>query len=353
MQTLYLHIGRGKTGTSALQKTLSKSRSALFQQGIKYLKAGDNGGGHLQFARSFIRHSPEYGNSKNCRDQVINEIRSISSTALLSSEHFEVANVADLKEFFSRHLPHVAVKIIYFVRSQDELAESQYNQMVKVGREFRSFDDFITDKLEGFDFAAVADLWATHFGESNIICRVYDARSSIDEQFLACLSGSNASDLRLRSNNKIDRLIEYFARIRTAKNMGDLLSLLTLPRERSGNKENESIDYRALMKARELNSLNAEQQKKLGTRSFSRDSKSDFPALFFDSATAREFRDRFSESNRRLTRKYLGNETADLGGRRYSDETRDAFRRQIDEYDVPDAACIIKNKLHNINQPNW
>jgi len=60
LKTLYLHIGRGKTGTTAQPAYLGRNRDALLAAGIDYLLAGDRGRGvgHQEFAKSFITDPP-------------------------------------------------------------------------------------------------------------------------------------------------------------------------------------------------------------------------------------------------------------------------------------------------------
>ena len=79
------------------------------------------------------------------------------------------------------------VRGIFLVRSQDELAESEYNQMVKLMRETRSPAAY-ADALEGADYAAECAAWAARFGAENIQARVYDgAAGDAVARFIDCL----------------------------------------------------------------------------------------------------------------------------------------------------------------------
>jgi hypothetical protein len=87
-------------------------------------------------------------------DRIQDEVRSElllaeKSVFLFSSENFTLVCPERVKAYFERVFGDVAFKIIFFARSQDELAESQYNQDVKWSGLAASFDDFIaTTALE-------------------------------------------------------------------------------------------------------------------------------------------------------------------------------------------------------------
>lgn len=144
LKTLYLHIGRGKTGTTAQQAYLGHNRDALLAAGIDYLLTGDRrrGVGHQEFAKSFIADPPGYmipaANPQEIRAETAAEIRaSTAPTLLLSSENFPLVDLDALKAWIGAVGVDLQVKVIFFVRSQDELAESEYNQIVKLKRETR------------------------------------------------------------------------------------------------------------------------------------------------------------------------------------------------------------------------
>ena len=80
-----------------------------------------------------------------------------------------------------------------------------------------------------------------------------------------------------------------------------------------------------------LNSVEVERRGPLYDLIFRSLAAKDFPALYFNSDEAREFRESFADTNRAITGRFSGAEKADLGGRRYSDFERDAIRRQIEE----------------------
>lgn len=80
--------------------------------------------------------------------------------------------------------------------------------------------------------------------------------------------------------------------------------------------------------------IEVENREALYRAMFEQFSRSDLPALLFDVDEAKQLRARFAESNKRFTARYLGTPLMELGGRRYSDSERAAWRRRIRELDL-------------------
>jgi len=307
LPTVYLHIGRGKTGTTALQRYMASVADSLAAQGIHYVRAGGGarGSGHQDFAKSFIRNLPDYMTPPSqpdaARRSVAGEIAHCGAEHIvLSSENFELADPGILRDFFCSLPLSYDVKVIYFARSQDELAESEYNQMVRVKGENRSFKEYAISYISEYDYSSILSPWTQEFGAENIICKIYDGvRSNIVSQFMECMPIvlSQSLDARILAPN--------------------------------GAGINASVGLRALVFARILNGIDLGDRFKFYETIFRGLVDHDIPALLFDSSEARQFREQFAASNKVFTRQYMGRELADLGGRRYTDEQRDAIRSRI------------------------
>jgi hypothetical protein len=304
MTIVYLHIGRGKTGTTALQIQLNLIRDRLFDSGIRYAWSDDKGSGtgHQNFAKSFISEYPAWmipaANPKAVREEVQAEIAEcVSPKILLSSENFPLCDIGEVKRFFYG-IPSVQlVKIILLVRSQDELAESQYNQLVKMKNLTASFEEFAETSLLHADFYKMASEWSDAFGEENIICRIFDAKSiNLMDDFLDCIEP-------LESRNWTGRLSKPDA--------------------------NESVGYFSLQALRLLNRLEIGVDSWQVAQKLLHLSSVDFPALLFGVEEARLFRERFADSNEHFSSRFLSTTLSDLGGRRYTDEERRSIREAI------------------------
>jgi len=110
MKTIFLHIGLGKTGTTAIQSFLANNQDFLSTHGIKYIQAGggSTGIGHQSFAKSFIDKFPFYmipPDKPNEQQKIIaKEIQEIEDgNILLSSENFQLANPKKVHDFLKKN----------------------------------------------------------------------------------------------------------------------------------------------------------------------------------------------------------------------------------------------------------
>lgn len=312
MLTIHLHIGRGKTGTTTIQRWLAANRDALLRDDVDYLMADDRGRGcgHQQFAKSFIANRPDFmvpaQHPAQVRDEILDAIRNTpAGQVVLSSENFPLADVAEVAAFF-RKLPMAhRVHIIFFARSQDELAESEYNQMVKLKRVTEPFASYAENSLEGCHFDRELVPWERYFGRENITCHIYDAgRDDVVAQFLSAVSPDLA------------------------------------PLAATGNRENEkafntAVGFKALCVMRLLNGIEIADRRAIYDAILKGFAGSDQPVLFLDAEAAGRFRGRFAESNRAFTSRYLGRSFEDLGGRRYADNERDTLIAEIRSLGMP------------------
>ena len=311
MKTIYLHIGLGKTGTTLIQLHMSNYHSEYLKNGLRYIQCagGMEGVGHQNFAKSFIREIPEYMDIPKSvmvsRIEVANELVSCSEKIiLLSSENFPLAPPLEIKEFFVGLNKDYKIKIILFVRTQDELAESEYNQIIKVRQEKRSFSSYIQSEFDG-NFMNLASKWEDAFGKDNLICCVYKAsKSSVIEDFFDCFP------IDIEAFNPKDKIVRTF--------------------------QNESLGIFALSIKRMVNILTTDKIRnkhiELSKSVLDLVELNDYPALMMDSKQAKNFRKRYKKSNIQFSKRYLGKKMADLGGHRYKDNERDDIIKVVDQF---------------------
>lgn len=166
---LYLHIGIGKTGTTSIQNLLQANKKNLADKKFFYPNTVQN----FQLAINGIPQMPkevellykkviiEY-NKKNC------------NTMILSCERFVFC-----RENYIRKVSEIFkdwdVKIIFYVRKQDNLLLSDFLQKIKAGTLLNpSFDDFFKHNGNAFKYMTRIRPWKEFFGKENIITRVYD-----------------------------------------------------------------------------------------------------------------------------------------------------------------------------------
>ncbi len=176
MPRLYLHIGTHKTGSTAIQQLLWKHREALANGGLLYPDVGVRRDAHheIAWAAGTTRAAPDAAALRGLVEQLAHQIRNAEDALLLSSEEFEfvqrVDELASLQD-------HFEVKVIVYLRKQDEYLEAAYNQHV------RSYDLRFTDSIYQFalrynffwrfDYWRILQNWGRVFGTENIIVRPY------------------------------------------------------------------------------------------------------------------------------------------------------------------------------------
>lgn len=145
VKKLILHIGRHKSGTSSIQKSLSSSSSLLSSIGILYPLFGRNGAfgiAHHRLAKMLnpqLSHRPDI---KAIVNEISNEVKNSEETILLSSEAFQqISNFTYIREFLAELNPHSILIICYF-REHLDYAVSSYRQFIHANSNYINFLDY-------------------------------------------------------------------------------------------------------------------------------------------------------------------------------------------------------------------
>lgn len=180
---LYIHIGLGKAGSSAIQLFLHENRQILARYGFRYpdrrthpLLAHKWGGGWMK-AEALEKSNPDR-EWKNLRKFV----EESNDAFIISCERFTGATVEaeGVPAFISELFAGVPTKIVIYLRRQGDLAESEYKQRIRNG-ERMAFDQFLSALPRYFDYDALLRPWADAFGAKNIIVRRYAATGLIGD----------------------------------------------------------------------------------------------------------------------------------------------------------------------------
>lgn len=240
--TAYLHIGAGKTGTSAIQATLAASRNLLLRHGICYpndttksdsdsLQGRVSSGNGLTLARLLNPRLPRpktWQREKALKwlDEIIEKSIQQECKILISNEHMQFAKaekIANIAEHFTKH--GVNLEVIFYVRTAIDYSISEYLQKLKVGQ-VPSPSDLSLDKyLQSAKVPFVSTL--RQFEKSGCISqfhiRSYDKRKTmLIKDFFNELNVSHDPVQSLAGNRIINRSL-------TSAEREAFESLLSLP----------------------------------------------------------------------------------------------------------------------------
>jgi len=295
---LILHIGLSKTGTSAIQNFLWKHKDELLRKyNLLYPSTGIFSGGGV-FAHYFIAwalyRSPEVDQrirvpsldviSQNLKYELEKQQ---PEAVILSSEffmQFRGEYLVRLKDFIFNLFDNL--KIIVYLRRQDQWFESSYIQSVKAYSS-RIFNEFkFSAKMAPIDLEWLLDYykllsrWKQAFPEAEIIPRIYDRKLFPDGNVIL-----------------------------------DFLSVLgiDMPEAREYKIEvNPSLSHLSTLVMRRINEefdLSPEDHGKVVNYLLQLDKKEGSPIKTFFTLQERiEFLERFRESNEKLFREYFGTE---------------------------------------------
>lgn len=210
MKTLYLHIGQPKTGTTTLQHFCSENRAALNRLGydypvspLKYRYVNPWRNGHFLLGHSYsdAREGLAEENQEK-REQgyaLLEEWFGAYDNIVLSDEALWTDTFRFSEApFWGRLMQHARahgyeVKVIVYLRRQDQFAQSYYTQSVKEGGTGKYWGEWLEALgKRRLDYYGNLEAIARHTGREAIDVRVYDraaldAAGGIHADFLSAL----------------------------------------------------------------------------------------------------------------------------------------------------------------------
>ena len=156
-----------------------------------------------------------------------------------------------LETYLSRYLSEYKIKIIIYLRRQDDFLISLYSQRIKRGQYWGSLKNFYEENIlffSGctygdpyirecrFDYYELLKPWAETFGKDNIVVRRYDkAKKRLINDFLEAIEFTADEDLQYLDfyknqttsgkTTKIIRLLNYIAREKLSKSREECMNL--------------------------------------------------------------------------------------------------------------------------------
>lgn len=191
MARLWLHIGHGKTGTSALQAGLMAGRGWCFP-GVGRSPEGDHN-------RLFPVDQPVFGPEALAALARAREEIGAAPVAVLSSESLCFAG-PDKVEQIARAFQGLEVRVLYYVRRQEDLIESGFRQhqrgRLRVRRNVaKTVEEYLATHRDSFDFSIRIAPWVAVFGAAAISARLYDRATCAGD---ICADAAAVTGLEIR-----------------------------------------------------------------------------------------------------------------------------------------------------------
>lgn len=201
MPTVFLHIGAPKTATSTIQSILSRNYQQLRENGILYPRACLSGDAHHALAcdliethQGFAMPDLWYGEiprqaSWQLLRKEIEENREGLEKVILSTELLfgQDHRLQDMLAEIKTHLQGFDIKVVVYLRRQDQLYSSLYNQDVKGARQWpgSAYELYETHQLLRNDYVTLLESWANAFGRENILLRSFEKQQWVDGSVFA------------------------------------------------------------------------------------------------------------------------------------------------------------------------
>lgn len=178
-QTIFIHIGMHKTGTTAVQHFLTRNADLLKAKGtLVPVSARPEAApdGHHELPWSLRRYAallPRW-------DELKAEIRASGcSQVCLSSEEFDYCDLETIQKIRGL-LDGFSVKIVVYLRNQIEFCESLFRTTVLHYGESAHFDRYINRCHPRLDYHQMLLDWAEGFGRDQLIARLYDKQQLLN-----------------------------------------------------------------------------------------------------------------------------------------------------------------------------
>jgi hypothetical protein len=218
--TIFLHIGSHKTGTTSIQRLLSRHSDSLAAQGIWYprmselLDNGSNITSHLNIARSLDNNSKKKFYSANELKQIFRSIATKSKNydnTIISAEAFwrigfikppsgsfdredynkrtwesKAANVTQIREL----LGDCETTIVATLRERSAYIQSSYSEFILATLYKKGIRKFIEYIQHLTDYKRQLEAWQSHFPVTTLSYEKMCANGNLPVEFIQALAGS-------------------------------------------------------------------------------------------------------------------------------------------------------------------
>lgn len=229
MAIVYLHIGAPKTATSTLQFALAQNYRQLLKSGVLYPQDMMHANAHHALVCDLLeKHRGQsmpdiwYGNTPRGKawDLLLSEIDRHESqihSVVVSSELFfgQTQNLDTILRSVCDLLERHEIRVIVYLRRQDQLYSSFYNQDVKGIRQWShgAYQFYQTHQIFEHGYHTVLKLWSNVFGRDNIIVRPFESaqwpESDVVKDFGVLIGHTSMRATEVQNNDSLGMVQLY------------------------------------------------------------------------------------------------------------------------------------------------
>lgn len=186
-QTIILHIGRHKSGTSSLQKFFCENESILDELGYYYPKNLRRPIAHHPLAIYFNRNLSDTLNEREHQEiyDFWEEIKN-KQNIIISSEAFQNIDPLDMKQALKEY----NLKIVVYLREQIDYLLSSYSQAIKARKLTLTLEEYEATIFKNVNYYEFIKKWKTTFPAAEMIIRLFEKslliENDIRKDFLIC-----------------------------------------------------------------------------------------------------------------------------------------------------------------------
>lgn len=180
MNRVILHIGRHKTGTTAIQKFLFENPDLLQSQNYFYPDFGIRGFGHHELGAPLTRKSLRESNKvaedivKDMRVRLRQSTQIDNAVTIISSESFQLCDPNTVRSLFSDS----DVQVVVYLREQVSYVLSSYAQRIHATDYTGTLTEYYSSSFTK-DYAQFLAEWESAFPES-VSPRIYEKSDLIE-----------------------------------------------------------------------------------------------------------------------------------------------------------------------------
>ena len=304
MKTLYIHVGTSKTGSTALQTFCAENRVNLEKNGfcypafpVKYDYVGKARNGHFLFAENIDDKESVFW---DCIDIIKKSFQTFSNVILSDEKLWRLSRKWHKKFFEAMQKENYSIKLIIYLRRQDEYVTSSWNQFVKKRYFVQKSQENISESFEDnggtwetflktremnplLHYNKLLKKPETVYGKKNLLVRRYDRQRfpqhSICADFMQILGLELTEEYRDAQTRQNPSLSPNAAEIQRILN--------TMPNQNSD--DNFYFFNKILL-------------------SFSDLSRKNYSCSMFSKEEAKAFLEPYQKGNRRVAKEYFGEE---------------------------------------------